>query len=187
MSRRLQIGVIGSAGKEEYKRGGGSSYTVLKIAREIGSLLAQKDIVLVTGGKGGVMEAAAKGAKEANGLTIGIVKGTQRFVSNKYIDIEVISGMAGEGLDELLLVQMCDALIVLGGGAGTLQELAIAYRNRKPIVVLRNSGGWADKLAGEFLDQRETIKIDVVETLEQAISKVVELAKTQGGRVEVPN
>jgi uncharacterized protein (TIGR00725 family) len=180
MNKKLQIGVIGSAGREEYLKGnGGSTDEMLLKAKEVGSLLAKKGAIVVTGGKSGIMEAAAKGAKENNGLAIGVIKGSKRFTSNAYTDIEVLTGMAADGFDELMLVLMCDALIVIGGGAGTLEELAIAYRNNKPIVGLKNSGGWSDKVIGTFLDERETVLVETAEQPEEAVEKAIELAKAK--------
>lgn len=173
--RKLQIGVIGSAGREEYEKGGASK-SLCEKAEKIGFLLARAGATIVTGGKGGIMEAAARGAKKGGGIAIGIVKGEKRFVSNKFIDIEFITGMQADGLDELLLVLSCDALITLGGGAGTLQEIAIAYRNQKPVVVLKNTGGWSKKLTQQYLDGRKKIKILRVKTPSEAVSRALQLA-----------
>ena len=174
-NKTLQIGVVGYAANDEYTKGGGPTTNNLKLAEEVGSLLAKQDAIVITGGKGGIMEYAAKGAKKNGGTTIGVVKGKQRFTSNSYTDIEVISGMEADGMDELTLVLMSDALIVIGGGAGTLQEIAIAYRNNKPIVVLKDTGGWADKVANTYLDERNRVKIEVADTPEDAVEKILKL------------
>lgn len=174
-SRKLQIGVVGSAGGEEYPLGGGASETILKAAEEIGVLLASAGAVVVTGGKGGVMEAAARGANQRGGLTVGVVKGTVRFQSNSFTDVEVLTGMEASGLDEVFLVNMCDALIVVGGGAGTLQEIVLAYRQRKPIILLVGSGGWSDRLEEDYLDARRTTKIERAATPETAVQRILKL------------
>jgi uncharacterized protein (TIGR00725 family) len=132
-----------------------------------------QNAAVVTGGKSGVMEAASKGASENGGLTIGVVKGPKRGSSNAYVDIECISGMASDGLDELLLVNMCDAVIVIGGGAGTLEEIAIAYRNKKPIISLSAGKGWGDKLAGLYIDERKNEKILFATTPLIAVKKAL--------------
>ena len=129
------------------------------------------------GGKGGIMESAAIGAKKANGMTVGVIKGSQRFRSNNFTDVEIISGMAADGFDEFLLVNMCDVLITIGGGAGTLEEIVIAYRNKKPIIALKKTGGWADKTIPEYLDERETVKVCAVKSPEEAVEKAMEFAK----------
>ena len=174
-SKKYQIGIIGSAGNDDYNGAQGASGSMMAEAEKIGRLLAENDAVVVTGGKSGIMEAGAKGAKEAGGQTIGVIKGTKRFMSNAFTDIEVISGMEGDGFDELLLVNMCDALIVIGGGAGTLEEIAIAYRNRKPIIALTTQAGWAKELADRFLDSRNTIRIESADSAEEAVDKALRL------------
>lgn len=175
--RKLQIGVIGSGGSEEYPSQKGPNQKILKQARIIGLLLARRGAVVVTGGKGGIMEQAAIGAKETGGVTVGIVKGSKRFVSYEMNDIEVVTGMEADGLDELLLVMMSDALIAIGGGAGTLQEIALAYRNKKPVVALVSSGQWSKVLARKYLDGRKTIRIYSAKTPELAVRKALILAK----------
>lgn len=175
MPKKLQIGVIGYAGIEEYPRNTVIKESIFKLAEQIGYLLAKNDAIVVTGGKGGVMDSASRGAKLLNGTTVGVIGGDNRFSSNEHIDIEIFTGMQTKGLDELWLVNMCDSLIVIGGGAGTLEEMCIAYRNNKPIIALLNSGGWADKLAGFAIDERYTSFIDTAATPEEAVEKVINL------------
>ena len=176
-SKKLQIGVIGYADVEEYPKENTPDEEIYKFAEQIGFLLAKNGATVVTGGKGGVMESAAFGAKKANGTTIGVIKGKQRFCSNEFTDMEVLTGMIADGFDEFILVMMCDALIVVGGGAGTLEEIVIAYRNKKPVVALEKTGGWADKTILEYLDERKTIKVEPAQTPEEAVEKAIELAK----------
>lgn len=173
--KKYQIGIIGSAGNDDYNGAQGASDNMMAEAEKIGRLLAENNAVVVTGGKSGIMEAGAKGAKKAGGQTVGVVKGIKRFTSNNFTDIEVISGMEADGFDELLLVNMCDALIVIGGGAGTLEEITIAYRNKKPIIALTTQSGWAKELAGKFLDNRNTVKIEMADSAEEAVNKTLQL------------
>lgn len=172
--QRTQIGVIGYAGSEEYPDGRQPVQRIYDAAEEIGFLLAQNGATVVTGGKSGVMAAAARGAKRAKGMTVGIVKGTRRFTSNEWTDIEVLSGMTLDGFDEVLLVSMCDALIVAGGGAGTLEEIVLAYRNRKPVIALDATGGWAERLSDTFLDERETERVVRAATPRAAVELALE-------------
>jgi uncharacterized protein (TIGR00725 family) len=125
------------------------------------------------------MEFAARGARQAHGITVGVIKGSQRFCSNDFTEVEILSGMVADGFDEFLLVNMCDALITIGGGEGTLEEIVIAYRNKKPIVALEKMGGWADKTMETFLDERETVKVESAKTPEEAVEKAIRLAKKQ--------
>jgi len=76
-----------------------------------------------------VMEAAARGAKRSGGVTVGVIKGEDRYKSNDFTDVEVVSGMSADGFDEFLIVAMCDGLIALGGGAGTPGNCP--YRGRR--------------------------------------------------------
>jgi uncharacterized protein (TIGR00725 family) len=99
----------------------------------------------MTGGRGGVMEAAAQGAREAGGLTVGVLPGATAAESppNAYVDVALFTGM-GEGRN---WVNICasDAVIAMGGGFGTLSEIALALKARKPVVLL---GSWKLEIDG---------------------------------------
>lgn len=169
--KKKQIAVIGSAGLEEYpdKKPNKKLY---EIAFEIGELLAKNNAIVVCGGKGGIMESVCKGAKSKSGLTVGVVSGSKRGTSNKYVDVEVVSGFTNFG-EEGLIISMADAVIVLGGGAGTLQEIALAYRGKKKIVAIKNMGGWGDKLAGKYVDERMNVIIECTNTAKEAANAVL--------------
>lgn len=167
--KNLQLGIIGSAGVEEYKDDKPNKSLYI-IARALGKLIAKNNAILVCGGKGGIMTEAAKGAKENGGTTVGVVSGNLRGTSNEFIDVEVVSGMINCG-EENLIISMSDAIIAVGGGAGTLQELALAYRNNKPLVLIRGFGGWSDKVS-QFLDERKTRKFETATTAQEAFKKL---------------
>src|SRR3989338_533854 len=166
--KKLQIGVIGSAGFEEYptQKPNKKAY---RIAYEVGKLIALNNAILICGGKGGIMENACRGAKEKNGTTVGIISGNKRGKANKYVDVEVVSGIINCA-EESLIISMSDGIIAIGGGSGTLQEIATAYRNKKPIVTIKGIKGWADKLAGSFIDERKLVKIEGSNSAEEAVS-----------------
>lgn len=107
------------------------------IAEETGRLLAQHGAVLVCGGLGGVMEAAARGARANGGTTIGILPGADPRAANAYIDVPLATGL-GE-MRNFLIVRTAHALIAIGGGVGTLSEIALAQRIGKPVVGLHDS------------------------------------------------
>ncbi|MDO8657759.1 MAG: TIGR00725 family protein [Candidatus Levybacteria bacterium] len=165
--RKLQIGVIGSAGWEEYPNKKPSK-KIFELAYEVGKLIAESNAVLICGGKGGIMEEACRGAKEKNGITAGIVSGNERNQTNNYVDVEVVSGMINCG-EEAIIISMCDGIIAIGGGSGTLQEIATAYRNKKPVVALNGVDGWANKVAGKYLDERELVKIELADSPKEAL------------------
>ena len=98
----------------------------------VGRLLAEQEAVLLCGGLGGVMEAAARGAKQARGLTVGILPGSDRADANPFIDVPLATGM-GE-MRNALIVRAAQAVIAIGGGVGTLSEIALALRIGTPVV-----------------------------------------------------
>jgi uncharacterized protein (TIGR00725 family) len=109
-----------------------------ELAAEVGRLIAQRGAVVVCGGQGGVMEAAARGASERGGMSLGILPGSDRAQANRHLTLAVASGL-GE-LRNGLLVRCSDAVAVVGGSWGTLSEAALAVRAGLPVVSLR---GWS--------------------------------------------
>jgi len=118
---------------------GGSTCTTEEaaVAEETGRLLAQRGAILVCGGLGGVMEAAARGAQTNGGTTVGILPGPDPAAANAYIGIPLATGL-GE-MRNFLIVRTAHALIAIGGGVGTLSEIALAQRIGKPVVGLHDS------------------------------------------------
>ena len=114
--------------------GGKAPEQDLSAAEEIGSLLAKAGAYLVTGGLGGVMERACRGAKAVGGTTIGILPSEDRDDGNPFLDIVIPTGL-GEARNALV-VNSCDALIAVGGEFGTLSEIGLALRAGKPVVGL---------------------------------------------------
>jgi uncharacterized protein (TIGR00725 family) len=107
------------------------------LAEEVGQLVARKGATLVCGGLAGVMEAAARGAKEAGGTTIGILPGHDRALANPYLDHVVTTGMGHAR--NLAVVSSGDAVIAIGGSYGTLSEIGLAAKIARPVVIL---AGW---------------------------------------------
>ena len=97
-------------------------------------MIGEKKWVMVCGGLGGVMEAAARGCFEAGGMTIGILPGTFREDANPYIRLALPTGL-GEGRN-LLVVRASEALVSIAGGYGTLSEIALALKMKKPVIGL---------------------------------------------------
>ena len=107
------------------------------VAEETGRLLAQRGAILVCGGLGGVMAAAARGAQTNGGTTVGILPGDDPGDANTYISIPLATGL-GE-MRNFLIVRTVQALIAIGGGVGTLSEIALAQRIGKPVIGLHDS------------------------------------------------
>ena len=127
MERKV-IGVIGA---------GEAGGELLRNAEETGRLIAGQGFILVCGGQGGVMEAAARGAKAGGGTTVGILPQADRQAANPYIDIPVATGF-GEGRN-VIIVRSADILIAIGGEYGTLSEIAFALKMGKTVIGL---GTW---------------------------------------------
>ena len=176
MKKKLQIGVIGSAGPEEYDFEKPAA-EMFAAAEQIGKLLAKSDAIVVNGGKGGIMESVSRGAKSTGGIVAAEVAGLGRGESNNYVDIEIVTGdVAFRGPSQL--VAMSDAVISLGGGAGTLQELCVAYRMKKPVVLLTGFGGWTDRVAKmDSMDERRSIKFLVAKSPGQAVKLALNMVK----------
>ena len=102
-----------------------------------GQQLAQRGFVVLTGGLGGIMTAASRGAKEAGGITVGILPGTRKSSpANMYVDIPVYTGM-GEARNAIN-VKSCRAAIAIGGEYGTLSDIALALKGGYPIILLNS-------------------------------------------------
>lgn len=142
-----------------------------KMAYEVGEEVALQGAVLITGGLGGVMEAASKGAKSRGGIVVGIIPQDEKRYANPYCDVVISTGL-GESRN-FVTAYSGDAVIVVGGGIGTAIEASVAYRKGKPILTIKGSGGTADKIGGKYLDDRRIIKIMEEEDPHAAVEKVL--------------
>jgi uncharacterized protein (TIGR00725 family) len=149
MSRTPYVAVVGP---------GEASPDQLHTAEEVGAGLAAAGVVVVTGGLGGVMEAASRGARSRRGRTLGILPGDDRDAANGWVEIAVPTGM-GE-LRNGLVVRAADAVVAIGGGHGTLSEIALALKLGRPVVGL---GTW------------EVHGVDHVSTPEDALALIAGL------------
>ena len=149
MSRTPYVAVVGP---------GEASPEELHTAEEVGAGLAAAGVVVVTGGLGGVMEAASRGARSRRGRTLGILPGDDRDAANGWVEIAVPTGM-GE-LRNGLVVRAADAVVAIGGGHGTLSEVALALKLGRPVVGL---GTW------------EVHGVDHVSTPEDALALIASL------------
>ena len=169
----IQIGVMGSAADLNY------SAQTEKLAAQVGAAVARAGCVLVYGAEqdsDSLSTAAARGAKRAGGTTVGVTYGRSGDIFDpQATDIIIRTGMERGGGREFVLVSSCDAIIAIGGGSGTLTEIAIAYQANRPIVVLDASGGWSQELAGRFLDTRNRLRIEGARTPEDAVGLALKL------------
>ena len=164
----MQIGVIGSWEKDLDKE-------IYDLAEEVGRLVARRGGTLFTGGSTGVMEAAMRGARSENGLTVGIIptekKENYAFLS-QFAAVLIMTGM-GEYGRSVPLIHSVDGVIAIGGGAGTLMEMSMAYHQHKPIVCIPVNGYTSDRIRGLlkdlYLDHRRIQKLHFAKTPIEAV------------------
>jgi len=158
VSHEMIIGVIGdsSCSPEE-----------AKLAETVGELLAQQGANIVCGGLGGVMEAACRGAKSKGGLTIGILPGKNSSMANSWVDIPLVTGI-GEARN-IAVVKSAQAVIAIGGGYGTLSEIAYALKSSISVIGLNT---WSLSRNGQ-----EDDSIIRVQSATEAVGKAISLAK----------
>jgi uncharacterized protein (TIGR00725 family) len=148
---------------------GGSAATAEEAAaaEAVGRALAEGGAVLLCGGRGGVMEAACRGAKVASGLTVGILPGTDRSQANPYVDVPIVTGL-GEARNAVV-ARTAQAVVAIGGSYGTLSEIAFALRFGVPVVGLRT---WEVRR-----EAHPPAPIVYVDTPEKAAARALELAR----------
>lgn len=129
-----QIAVIGA---------GDAGDDILKLAEEVGREIAASGALLICGGLGGVMEAAARGAKGAEGTTVGILPGIDKTEANSYIDIKIVTAMSHAR--NAIIARTADALIAVGGEYGTLSEIALGLKSGKKVIVLESAAAQETK------------------------------------------
>jgi uncharacterized protein (TIGR00725 family) len=132
------IAVVGPGEADEHE---------LALAEMVGAEVAAAGAVLVCGGLGGVMEAACRGARSRSGTTVGLLPGLDRNAANGWVQIAVPTGL-GEARNALV-VHAADALVAVGGGWGTLSEIAFAVRAGLPMVGI---GSWELAKDGQLVE-----------------------------------
>mgnify|MGYP005846810839 CR=1 FL=1 len=162
-----QVAVIGAAG---------TNVRLRDLAESVGALVAQEGYSLICGGLQGVMEDACRGFKSigSNGVTVGILPGLDPQAANEWVDIVVPTGM--DVSRNSLVVASARVVIAIGGGAGTLSELALASQLGRPMILLHGGGGWTDRLRGvDFLDDRKSTPVRHAHTIEECRQILKEL------------
>jgi uncharacterized protein (TIGR00725 family) len=151
---------------------GGSAPTAEEAAaaKAIGRALAEAGAVLICGGRGGVMEAACRGAKTVGGVTIGILPGTDRREANPYVDIPIVTGIGVAR--NAIIARTAQAAVAVGGSYGTLSEIAFALAFGVPVVGL---GTWEVQREGH-----PPAPIAYAATPEEAVARALALARHGG-------
>lgn len=171
-ARRPVLAVIGQAGRLDAP--------LQMLGLELGRLAVDHGFRVATGGMGGMMEAVSEGAHRASewrdGDVIGVLPSYDRATANPWVDVVVPTGMQlGRNV---VLVAMADVVVAIGGGAGTLSEMALAWQLGKPIVALVSGeagGGWATELAGRCIDARSAEPVHAAASATEAIELALRL------------
>lgn len=148
-----------------------SSYA-LEVAEEVGRLIAKRGGVIVCGGRGGVMEAACRGAKKEGGITVGILPFTKEE-ANPYIDIAIPTRLGN--IRNYLVSVAGDVTIAIGGRWGTLNEIAFRMISEKPLILVKGTGGCVDEIINGNLMRGVEYDYFVADTAEDAVEKAFEI------------
>ncbi len=164
----MKVGVIGYSGdvNEPPVR------NLKELCEDLGKQIALKKHVLITGGTDGIMNLVSKGAKENGGTVVGIVPGKEN--GNSYLSYELKTGI-DSSMRSVLMMYNVDAVISVGGKAGTGLEIFAAYLMGIPIILLRGTGGWTDRISGvliegKYLDERKLVELKNAWTVDDAIN-----------------
>jgi hypothetical protein len=133
------------------------------LAEEVGRQIARAGYGLICGGLGGVMEAACRGARNAGGLTVGVLPGVEPAEANPHVSVAIPTGMGQ--MRNVIIVMAARAVIAIGGGAGTLSEIGHALRLGRRVIGLRT---WVAAVGGRPADVRPA------ETAEEAVRLALE-------------
>ncbi|HWP44826.1 MAG TPA: TIGR00725 family protein [Blastocatellia bacterium] len=153
---------------------------VCTAAERIGEMLARHHVTVVTGGRGGVMEAACRGARRAGGVTVGILPSSDMREANPWCSVVIPTGLGSAR--NVVNVLAGDFVISIGSSAGTLSELCFAWIHGKPILTLKGYGAWPERLGGEPLDHRATSSITECATLDDLERAVIDICRQQDRR-----
>ena len=144
----------------------------LEVAYRLGKLIAKNGGVIVCGGRGGVMEAACKGAKEEGGITVGIMPfGIDE--ANKYIDIAIPTNI-GNARNYFVSLSG-NVTIAIGGRWGTLNEITFRIITGKPLLLIKGTGGCVDEIINGNILKGTDSRYYVVNSAEEAAEKAFEL------------
>lgn len=168
----LQIGVMGSAADLKFSK------EAEEFAKELGRIIGEKENILVYGAENGYTSLptiAAESASNSGGITVGVCGGSKDIYGSFRPTVLIDSGLLFGGGREFALVRSCDGIIAIGGGSGTLTEMAIAYQKGIPIVCIDKFDGWSKELADTYMDDRKRVKCERASTPDEAVDKIIEL------------
>lgn len=172
--RKIQIGIIGSMADIKLEE------SLKKTARVLGKEIAKSGAVLAFGFEGDYESLSLIAAQEADkrtGQTLAFCWGDEKPNLSDLNSIVISTGQLRGGGREFSFILSCDAIISMCGGSGTLMEIAMAYQANIPLIVIKKTGGWSDKLKGSFLDNRKRMKVIAVRAPKEAVKIALSMAK----------
>ena len=168
---KLQIGVMGSAADLKYNN------DALNFAKKIGKQIAKSGNILVYGAEKEYTSLSTEAAKVAslnNGITVGVAGGKDKKIYGDFKPTILInSGLEIGGGREFNLVLSCDVIIAIGGGSGTLTEMAIAYQAGIPIITIDKFSGWAKELSDKYMDERKRLICVGSNNAKEAVTRAI--------------
>jgi len=169
------VGVIGYSGNPYETPIKEIAELCLKLGEELG-----RRYHVFTGGRDGVMELVSKGVKSVGGFCVGVLPWDGEE-SNGYNDLVVKTGLDFQ-MRSFILVKSVDAVVSVGGEIGTAIEILAAYANRKPVILLRGTGGWTDRIAdvlidGKYLDNRKLVEVYQAWSVEEVLEILERISK----------
>ncbi len=193
---KLKIGVMGSG----LERGENNvSKKILQLAYDVGMEIARHNCILVNGACGGIPYAASKGAKEADGFVLGVSPAENlhehihkyKFPNDVY-DLIIYTGFGFKGRN-VVNVTNCDAVIIIGGHMGTLNEFSIAYDEGMIVAAMKGSGGIADfmqsiiKIANKKTGAKVLYSKDPHDLVKKVITEIIKREKSTGKLLQLSN
>ena len=172
--KQLQVGIIGSMDDNlnpDFK----------KVASDLGREMANRGISLVYGFEGdhdSFSTIAAKAAIKEGGQVVAFTWGRPNKDNKDSGSVVINTGQLRGGGREFSLILSCDGLISIGGGAGTLTEMVIAYQFGIPTVAIKGTGGWSDKIVGRDLDGRKRQKVLGASSFSEALDLLVKTIRS---------
>ncbi|HOY27080.1 MAG TPA: TIGR00725 family protein [Mesotoga sp.] len=174
----LQVAVIGYSGPIDRS----PVLELTQICRQVGKALAERGDVLITGGRDGVMELVSESASSNGGRVLGILPSNDE--GNDHNQIKIRTGM-DFALRSLIISKSADVVISIGGEAGTLLEILSSYSYGRPVILMKGTGGWTDRILpvmieGRYLDNRRTVEIRQAQDMAQLLEC---LEEAENGKV----
>ncbi|HDU1553492.1 TPA: hypothetical protein REW71_004557 [Klebsiella pneumoniae] len=168
--KRIKVAIIGCWDE--------SNASNLKLAKKLAGELSKLDCFIFTGGGDGIMKSVNEGVAEYGGMSISFsAYDNPDAEDNKNISLVIPTGM-GWDVRSALLMRTVDVTILIGGAIGSLQEVSMSYLYKKPIIVVSNTGGLADKLkdfcdTDGFLDHRKNVPLLFLTEIEDIVKNVI--------------